>query len=66
MSYEDVIPILQALQGKGQQAGSISKDWVGGLGYHGVEYWSGPSEVELHLVNEVNTVRRTSDFVSLD
>lgn len=33
----------------------MSQDWVGGLGYHGVDYWTGPSEVDIHVVNEVNT-----------
>jgi N-acetylated-alpha-linked acidic dipeptidase len=58
MSYEDAIPILRELQGKGEKASDISEDWVGGLGHNGIEYWTGPSEVELHMINEVNTVRR--------
>ena len=56
ISYQDAIPILKALKGKGQKAKDVSADWVGGLGYHGVEYWTGPSEVDLHFVNEVDTV----------
>ena len=55
ISYEDAIPILNALKGHGTPAGNISEDWVGGLGFYGVEYYTGPSEVELHFVNEVNT-----------
>lgn len=55
ISYEDAIPILNTLKGHGTPAGEISEDWVGGLGYYGVEYFTGPSEVELHFVNEVNT-----------
>ncbi|KAK1922840.1 hypothetical protein DB88DRAFT_492893 [Papiliotrema laurentii] len=55
LSYEDAIPILKALQGQGRKAEEISDRWVGGLGYKGVDYWTGPSEVSLHLVNEVNT-----------
>lgn len=55
ISYEDAIPILKALKGHGSPAGEISEDWVGGLGYYGVEYFTGPSELELHFVNEVNT-----------
>lgn len=55
LSYEDAIPILQALHGKGERAEDISKDWQGGLGYKGIEYWTGPSDVDLHLVNEVDT-----------
>jgi N-acetylated-alpha-linked acidic dipeptidase len=60
MSYEDVIPLLKALEGKGLQAGNVTADWVGGLGFYGVDYWTGPSEVDLHLINEVNTVRLTN------
>jgi N-acetylated-alpha-linked acidic dipeptidase len=56
MSYEDVIPLLKALEGKGFKAGDVTPDWVGGLGYYGVDYWTGPSEVDLHFVNDVNTV----------
>jgi len=55
ISYEDAIPILNALKGHGTPAAEISEDWVGGLGFYGVEYFTGPSEVELHFVNEVNT-----------
>nr|KIR50369.1 membrane protein [Cryptococcus bacillisporus CA1280] len=55
MSYEDVIPFLKALEGKGIHASDLGPDWVGGLGHHGVDYYVGPSDVDLHLVNEVNT-----------
>jgi hypothetical protein len=58
ISYQDAIPILNALHGQGRKAEEVSADWVGGLGYHGVEYWTGPSEIDLHLVNEVDTVSR--------
>jgi N-acetylated-alpha-linked acidic dipeptidase len=55
MSYEDAIALLKSLKGKGVKAGDVSKDWVGGLGYYDVEYWTGPSEVDVRLMNEVNT-----------
>lgn len=55
MSYEDAIPLLAALNGKGSKVSDFGQEWVGGLGYKGVEYWSGPSEVELEMKNEVNT-----------
>ncbi|KAL0250490.1 hypothetical protein I308_102668 [Cryptococcus tetragattii IND107] len=55
MSYEDVIPFLKALEGKGIHASDLGPDWVGGLGHHGVDYYVGPSDVDLHLVNKVNT-----------
>jgi hypothetical protein len=45
---------LLALNGKGHKGADISADWVGGLGYKGVEYGVGPSEVDLRLKNEVN------------
>ncbi|WRT66400.1 uncharacterized protein IL334_003356 [Kwoniella shivajii] len=54
MSYEDVIPLLKALEGKGIHASDLGADFVGGLEYHGVDYYIGPSEVDLHLVNEMN------------
>ena len=56
ISYEDAIPILKQLEGKGSPAAELGKDWVGGLGYYGVEYFVGPSDVEIHFVNKVNTV----------
>lgn len=56
MSYQDVIPILKALEGKGIAASELGAHWTGGLGFYGVDYFTGPSEVELHMVNEVNTV----------
>ena len=55
ISYQDAIPILKALEGKGMKAEDVKADWVGGLGFYGVEYWTGPSDVDLHFVNEVNT-----------
>ena len=55
MSYEDAIPILNSLKGQGILAKDLKSDWVGGLEYHGVEYWTGPSQVDAHLVNEVST-----------
>jgi N-acetylated-alpha-linked acidic dipeptidase len=55
MSYEDAIPLLKSLEGKGIPAGEVSSDWVGGLGYYGVEYFTGPSNVDVRLMNEVNT-----------
>ncbi|KGB74425.1 membrane protein [Cryptococcus deuterogattii R265] len=55
MAYEDIIPFLKALEGKGIHASDLGPDWVGGLGHHGVDYYVGPSDVDLHLVNEVNT-----------
>jgi N-acetylated-alpha-linked acidic dipeptidase len=56
LSYEDAIPILKALHGKGIAASDLDPSFTGGLGFYGVEeYFTGPSDVDLHLVNEVNT-----------
>lgn len=55
MSYEDVIPILQALNGKGLQPSDLDASFDGGLRHRGVEYYTGPSDVHLHVVNRVNT-----------
>jgi hypothetical protein len=55
MSFEDVIPILNALKGKGMPASDLGPEWLGGLGFYGVEYFIGPSEVDLRLMNDVNT-----------
>lgn len=55
ISYEDALPILKALNGKGSKVSDFGQEWVGGLGYKGVEYWTGPSDDELEMKNEVNT-----------
>ncbi|KAL7421862.1 Vacuolar protein sorting-associated protein 70 [Cryptotrichosporon argae] len=55
LSYEDAIPILKALKGKGLAASELGPSFEGGLGFHGVEYFTGPSDIDLHLVNQVNT-----------
>ena len=55
ISYTDAIPLLKALEGKGIPAKDLGDEWSGGLGYYGVEYFVGPSDEDLHFVNEVNT-----------
>ena len=55
MSFEDVLPILKQLEGKGIKASELGPEWTGGLEYFGLDYYVGPSEVDLHMVNEVNT-----------
>lgn len=55
LSFEDVIPILTQLNGKGINVSELGEEWVGGLGYYGVDYHTGPSEVDLHLVNDIDT-----------
>ncbi|KAF7725324.1 hypothetical protein EC973_009663 [Apophysomyces ossiformis] len=48
LSYEDALPLLKATQNHGVRGDG---DWVGGL--EGVDYYSGPSEGLVELVNEV-------------
>ncbi|KAJ2906419.1 hypothetical protein MKZ38_001779 [Zalerion maritima] len=56
MSYEDVLPILKALNGHGPKSSDFSKFWTAneGLGYKGVDYNIGPSpdNLRLNLFNE--------------
>ncbi|SCV74507.1 BQ2448_7536 [Microbotryum intermedium] len=70
ISYEDAIPLLKSLNGKGwkneDRAGA--QGWKeGGLRYRGVEYWSGPGEDEVELVNimqgGVNKIWNTYAFI---
>ncbi|KAJ1732326.1 Vacuolar protein sorting-associated protein 70 [Coemansia sp. Benny D160-2] len=53
LSYRDAIPLLQALQGHGRNASEIDGDWVGGLTTKGIEYWTGPSILNVNLLNRV-------------
>lgn len=55
MSYEDVIPILKHLNGHGLQPSDLDESFDGGLRHKGVEYFTGPTETHLHVVNRVNT-----------
>lgn len=49
LSWRDALPLLKATQGRGVRG---EKDWAGGL--EGVDYYSGPSEGEVNLVNIVD------------
>lgn len=60
LSYEDAIPLLKSLNGKGikledgQRAGKKMERWrEGGLRDKGVEYWTGPGEEVVELTNIV-------------
>ncbi|KPV73187.1 uncharacterized protein RHOBADRAFT_38815 [Rhodotorula graminis WP1] len=58
LSYEDAVPLLRSLNGRGVRLedGREGKPqgWrEGGLGGFGVEYWTGDGEVEVELVNVV-------------
>ena len=54
ISYEDALPLLRTLEGQGQLARDIGDDWEGGLTDQ-TEYWTGPSEKQVRMVNEVDT-----------
>ncbi|BGP43868.1 Vacuolar protein sorting-associated protein 70 [Rhodotorula kratochvilovae] len=58
LSYEDAVPLLQSLNGRGVKLedGREGKPdgWKeGGLRGEGVEYWTGPGEGEVEVVNVV-------------
>jgi N-acetylated-alpha-linked acidic dipeptidase len=54
ISYEDALPLLELLQSTGIKASELGESWEGGL-KHKVEYWTGPSEQKVRLINEVDT-----------
>jgi N-acetylated-alpha-linked acidic dipeptidase len=54
ISYEDALPLLRTLEGQGQLAREVGDDWEGGLTDQ-TEYWTGPSEKQVRMVNEVDT-----------
>ncbi|GAA5982736.1 hypothetical protein JCM10908_006765 [Rhodotorula pacifica] len=59
LSYEDAIPLLKSLNGKGfkleDERDGKPKGWKeGGLRDRGVEYWTGPGEEEVELTNVVD------------
>ncbi|BGP58474.1 hypothetical protein JCM8202_003603 [Rhodotorula sphaerocarpa] len=59
LSYEDAVPLLKSLNGRGMRLedGRQGKreGWKeGGLRDRGVEYWTGPGEEEVELVNIVD------------
>lgn len=59
LSYEDAIPLLKSLNGKGVQfqdgREGKPKGWKeGGLRDRGVEYWTGPGDEEVELTNLVD------------
>lgn len=59
ISYQEVLPILKALNGHGPKASDFNKYWQGGgLGHKGVEYNIGPSpeDVVLNLNNQQDYV----------
>ncbi|CDZ97375.1 Transferrin receptor and related proteins containing the protease-associated (PA) domain [Phaffia rhodozyma] len=54
ISYSDAIPLLKLLEKKGIKGADLGETWEGGL-KHRVEYWTGPSERTVRVVNEVDT-----------
>lgn len=60
ISYEDAIPILQALNDHGPRADELGDSWKGGrLGYSGVEYNVGPtpSNIVLNMHIEMEEIQ---------
>ncbi|KAK4051543.1 Vacuolar protein sorting-associated protein 70 [Microbotryomycetes sp. JL201] len=49
ISYKDAVPLLKSLNGRGHQRTGIHGRREGGLGYLGVEYFSGPSKEIVEL-----------------
>ncbi|PWN53362.1 Zn-dependent exopeptidase [Violaceomyces palustris] len=52
ISYQDALPLLQSLKGKGVLAAEINDRFPGAL--PDVEYWTGPSEEVAHVENYVD------------
>ncbi|GKZ38242.1 hypothetical protein AbraIFM66950_010271 [Aspergillus brasiliensis] len=55
ISYQEVVPLLKALNGHGPKASDFNEYWQGGkLGSKGVEYYIGPTpdDVQINLYNE--------------
>lgn len=50
LSYRDAQPLLQALVGHGENV-TADAEWRGALD---IEYWTGPGDVEVNLVNRVD------------
>ncbi|KAJ2722880.1 Vacuolar protein sorting-associated protein 70 [Coemansia sp. Benny D115] len=53
LSYRDAEPLLRSLEGSGKLASDLGSSWVGGLTQRGVEYWTGPSELSVNILNKV-------------
>lgn len=49
MSYQDAIPLLRSLSGKGD----LISEWQGGLTDQGVDYYTGPGEGVVNIDNQV-------------
>lgn len=53
VSYEDAIPLLRLLEKRGKKATELDEDWQGGLQH--LDYYTGPSEAQVRVRNEVAT-----------
>jgi len=51
ISYEDAIPLLKSLNGRGKAREDVEGWKEGRLRYRGVEYWTGPGEEMVRLRN---------------
>ncbi|KAM0789818.1 hypothetical protein ACM66B_006668 [Microbotryomycetes sp. NB124-2] len=54
ISYKDALPLLKSLNGRGTRRTGSDGRREGGLGYMGVEYFSGPSEEIVELDVQMN------------
>ncbi|GAA5941163.1 M28 family metallopeptidase [Sporobolomyces koalae] len=54
ISYQDAIPLLKSLNGRGQQRQDRAGWKEGGLRSNGVEYWTGPGDETVKLQNEMS------------
>ncbi|GAA6059696.1 hypothetical protein JCM10212_000083 [Sporobolomyces blumeae] len=54
ISYEDAVPLLASLNGKGRERRDEEGWKEGGLRYRGVEYWTGPGEGMVRIENEMD------------
>ncbi|KAJ9054161.1 Vacuolar protein sorting-associated protein 70 [Entomophthora muscae] len=50
LSYDDTAPLLRALAGEGVKAKRLGPEWEGGID---IDYWTGPSEAKVHMINRV-------------
>lgn len=61
ISYQDALPFLQAVSGKGKKASDVGDGWQGAV--PGVEeYWTGPSEDIVELDNQMTGYSEPKDI----
>ncbi|KAJ2159518.1 Vacuolar protein sorting-associated protein 70 [Coemansia sp. RSA 552] len=53
LSYQDALPLLDALRGHGVPTEDIGRSWPGRAGSQATEHWTGPSTLWVNLENSV-------------